>query len=505
MHRSTRIGWGALGFVALVIAAAPARACPPMPLSACRLAKQNTLSITRSSSAASNRFAWSWSQGLVTKAAEFGDPTAASSYELCVYDARGVAITLDVPAGGSCGGKPCWRATPHGFAYDDRTGGAVGVRTVTVASSTRPSAKVHVEGRGVNLPTALPLAAPLTLQLTRSDGDVCFESVFDAHAITRDDTARLNARITVTAATPMPTLSSVGCGTPLAAYAAGVSTVDSLVHDGIARSFRVYVPPGYDSSGATPAPVVLLLHGGFGSGAQVESSSRLLEVADANGFIVVSPDGVAGAAGVRTWNGGGCCGAAVTSGVDDVGFINALLDRLEAKLCLDRRRSYAAGMSNGAIMSHRLACDLAGRIRAVGSVAGGMMADPCAPVRPVPVIEIHGTGDLHVPYAGGIGCGAAGVPFPSVDETISGWRARDACSGAASALLVQGDGTCLRQGKCAGATDVALCTIPNGGHQWPGGKPPAISGLPGCGFSYQSQTFSASQVLWQFFSQHPPH
>lgn len=237
----------------------------------------------------------------------------------------------------------------------------------------------------------------------------------------------------------MPPLPSAGCGAPLAVYAAGVSTVDSLVHDGLMRSFRVYVPPSYDPSGGTLAPVVLLLHGGFGSGAQIESSSRILEVADANGFIVVSPDGVAGPGGVRTWNGGGCCGYAVTNNIDDVGFMSALVDRLEANLCLDRRRTYAAGMSNGAIMSHRLACDLAGRIRAVGSVSGAMMADPCAPVRPLPVIEIHGTGDLNVPYDGGMGCGAAGVPFPSVDETVSGWRARDGCSGAASALLEQGD------------------------------------------------------------------
>jgi polyhydroxybutyrate depolymerase len=248
---------------------------------------------------------------------------------------------------------------------------------------------------------------------------------------------------------------------------------------------------------------VLLLHGGFGSGAQIETASRLLEVADANRFIVTSPDGVAGPGGVRTWNGGGCCGYAAATGVDDVGFMGALLDRLEAGLCIDRRRVYTAGMSNGAIMSHRLGCDLAARVRAVGSVAGAMMARPCAPVRPVPVMEIHGTGDLNIPYDGGTGCGAAGVPFRSVVSTIDGWLVRDACKGRTRTLLQQGDGTCVNPSNCSAGTDVALCTIPNGGHQWPGGNPPAIGGLPGCPFGYQSQTFSASQVLWQFFRQHP--
>jgi polyhydroxybutyrate depolymerase len=346
--------------------------------------------------------------------------------------------------------------------------------------------------------------APLTVQLTRSDGGVCFESVFDASTVRRNDTGRMRARGTVKATTPMPPLSSLGCGTALAAYAPGMSTADTLVHDGLTRSFRVYLPPSYDASGSTPTPVFLLLHGGFGSGAQIEASSRLLEVADANGFIVVSPDGVAGPGGVRTWNGGGCCGFAVSSGVDDVGFIGAVLDRLEGNLCVDRRRVYAAGMSNGAILSHRLACDLAGRIRAVGSVSGAMMADPCTPARPVPVMEIHGEEDLNIPYTGGMGCGAAGVPFPSVSDTLAAWVARDGCHGLVSTLPPQGDGICELPGTCTAGTDVELCTIPNGGHQWPGGTPPLIGGLPGCDFGYQSQTFSASQVLWEFFRQHPP-
>lgn len=500
-----RIGPVAIGLAALFAVAPAALACPPAPLAACRVAGQNSLSVTRASSPASNRLTWSWSGGSPTLASEFGDPTATSGYELCVYDATGLVASFAVPAAGTCDGRPCWQTTASGFQYKGHGSGAAGVRTMTLSSSGKPSARVRLEARGADLPgPILPLAAPLTVQLAPADGSVCFESVFDGNAITRDDTARLSARADVNATTPLPPLPSEACGTALTSYASGVSSVDSLVHDGLTRTFRVYVPPSYDVSGDTPAPVLVLLHGGFGSGQQIESSSRILEVADANGFLVVSPDGVAGSGGVRTWNASGCCGYAAANGVDDVGFISSLLDRLQANVCVDRRRIYAAGMSNGAMLSHRLGCDLAGRIRAVGSVAGAQMTDPCSPARPVAMIEIHGTGDLNVPYDGGMGCGPSAVAYPSVEETIAGWLERDGCSGVSSVLLEQGDGTCLREGKCAGATDVALCTIPNGGHHWPGGDPPAVTGFSGCPFGYQSETFSASQVLWQFFSQHPP-
>ena len=138
---------------------------------------------------------------------------------------------------------------------------------------------------------------------------------------------------------------------------------------------------------------------------------------------------------------------AVTNDIDDVGFMAPLLDRLEANLCVDRRRAYAAGMSNGAIMSHRLACDLAGRIRAVGSVSGAMMADPCTPVRPRAGDGDPRHGDLNIPYDGGMGCGAAGVPFPSVDGDGLGLARARCVHGATSTLLVQGDGSACGQGR----------------------------------------------------------
>jgi polyhydroxybutyrate depolymerase len=221
-------------------------------------------------------------------------------------------------------------------------------------------------------------------------------------------------------------------------------------------------------------------------------------IADREGFVTVYPDGTGA---IRTWNGGGCCGRAVIDGIDDVGFVAALLDHLEAALCLDRRRIYATGMSNGAILSHRLACELSTRITAIAPVAGTDNTSSCAPTRSVAVLAIHGTEDGHVPWDGGLGCGPAGVAFNSVPATVEGWRARNGCGAASTVYFEQGDGRCVGHGGCAEHGDVVLCSIEGGGHSWPGGAPPA--GLVECPENGpQSTTFLASEAIWRFFAQH---
>ena len=472
--------------------------CPATPRSLCRLGAKNTLRVVDASPDSGDRLLWKWGKGVAPSATDFGTPTAATALSVCVYAADALVASLDLPAGGTCGGSPCWSAGSNGFTYADAGGSHAGVQTVKLQAGKHGSLAVSAKGANLPLPS-LPLPTPLTIQLLRTDSDICFETILTT--VTRNDAGQVRGRLALSSTSPLPALGSAGCGTPLAGYTAGTSTVDTLVHDALTRSFRVFVPSSYDAS--VPTPVVFLLHGGFGSGAQVENSSNLLVVAQAQGFIVVSPDGVLSPGNIRTWNGGGCCGYSQAAAIDDVGFVGAMIDRLEGAVCVDRRRIYATGMSNGAIMSHRLACDLSHRIRAVGSVAGAMMAMPCVPDRPVPVLEIHGTNDLHVPYAGGVGCGAAGVAFPAVAATVGGWLTRDACTPASVPTFTQGDGTCVRKGKCPAAADVVQCDIPNGGHQWPGGDPP-IAGLPGCSSGYQSQSFSADDALWDFFRQHPP-
>lgn len=286
------------------------------------------------------------------------------------------------------------------------------------------------------------------------------------------------------------------CGGPSSTYPAGTTTVAMLDHDGQSRSFRVHVPPGYD--GSAPVPIVFVFHGGGGSGEQIElRSSGMNEVADREGFIAVYADGTGA---IRTWNAGGCCGGAVRDDVDDVGFVRALLDHLEAELCTDPARVYATGMSNGAMLSHRLACELSDRFAAVAPVAGVEMAPACPTNGRVAVMQVHGSSDGHVPWEGGVGCGPSAVAFTSVPETMSRWRMRNGCEETSSPLVMEGDGTCVQYDGCD--ADVALCTIEGGGHSWPGGAPNRdVADCPADGA--QSTTFRASEQIWTFFEAHP--
>lgn len=293
--------------------------------------------------------------------------------------------------------------------------------------------------------------------------------------------------------TPSP---SESCTDGIDLYAQGNNS-STITSSGAQRSFEIHLPTAYD--GETPLPVMLMFHGGFGSGEQLQQqSSRMDEVAESEGFITVYPDGIDAFA--RSWNAGDCCGNAMSENIDDVGFVNDLLNHLQASVCMDTRRVYASGMSNGSMMSHRLACDLSTRITAIGPVAGQIMDSSCAPDRPVPVMHIHGTDDMNALWDGGIGCGFAQVPFTSVPNTIEGWRLRNGCSTQTENWLTQGDGTCTRYTGCNDDASVILCTIEGGGHSWPGGV--QRDSLIDCeGQGHQSTTFPASEIIWQFVSQ----
>lgn len=305
----------------------------------------------------------------------------------------------------------------------------------------------------------------------------------------------VDAAVAVDAALPSDRDAGARCPTTLG-YPAGRTTSATLEHGGRTRSFRVHVPPGLVPG--VSVPLVLAFHGGGGSGEQLElRSSGMNDVADREGFVVVYPDGTGT---IRTWNAGGCCGAAVRDDVDDVGFVTALLDHLEGALCIDTAGVFAAGMSNGAMLTHRLACELSDRLAAIAPVAGLNVASVCESSDRVAILEIHGTADGHVPWEGGLGCGPAGVAFPSVDDTIAAWRARNGCSSDTSVWATQGDGTCNAYMGCEG--DVVLCAVEGGGHSWPGGLPPAdVVDCPADG--PQSTTFFASEQIWRFFDAHP--
>ncbi len=309
----------------------------------------------------------------------------------------------------------------------------------------------------------------------------------------------------------------------------GRDRMHTLEHDGMTRHFRVHLPArraGVDRP-REKLPVVLVFHGGGGNIDGMVRTSGMDGAADEFGFIAVYPAGTGPIKGkLLTWNAGRCCGSAMQDGVDDVGFVTGLIDDLAERYGIDRRRVYATGHSNGALMSYRLACELAGRIAAVAPNGSQGLPGECRPSRPVPVLHIHGTEDRCALYGGGEcgGCFAdffrdLGLPVkrktwscPPVPEAVSGWASKNRCSGETETTLEQGDVRCDTYRGCAGDADVTLCTVDGGGHTWPGGDygPQICRTRPDgalCrrwrqGVGEINRDIDANEVMWEFFSRH---
>ena len=279
--------------------------------------------------------------------------------------------------------------------------------------------------------------------------------------------------------------------TPPAGSAPSGSSSGSIVSGGRTRTYRLYVPASLHPG--QPTPLVVFLHGGFGDGAQAEGTYGWDPAADANGFVVVYPDGVA-----KAWNGGSCCGLPQSQGIDDVAFIRDLVRHVETVLPIDPSRIYATGISNGGIMAYRLACETA-LFAAIGPDSATELVD-CADAQPTSVIAIHGLDDTRVPYGGGMGSGVGHVDGPPVPTVIAGWRAIDGC----------GDPTTSTTGavtttvaSCPAGRAVELIAIACAGHQWPGAKPVNPLVAAALGLDPPSGALDATAVVWSFFAAHP--
>lgn len=278
----------------------------------------------------------------------------------------------------------------------------------------------------------------------------------------------------------------------------------SLQHAGQARSYLVHVPRGYRHG--QPTPVVFAFHGGGGHmELQAGTHYGLTEKADQAGFIAVFPNGYSRFPGgkLATWNAGACCGSARDEGVDDVGFVRAIVQRLPAHLTVNSQRVFAIGMSNGGMFSHRLACDMADTFRAIAAVAGTDNALQCQPSHPVSVLHIHAQDDTHVLFQGGAGPDAFRdsskvTAFTSVPETMARWVQRNQCSSTPQRVHTVPGAYCEAYPACAGHAQVQLCVTDTGGHSWPGGSKVRTVGTP------PSQALHATDLAWDFFVRTAP-
>lgn len=263
-----------------------------------------------------------------------------------------------------------------------------------------------------------------------------------------------------------------------------------FIFDGLTRQYLVHVPA---KAIGHPAPVILALHGGGGDMDYQAQNYGLVEKSDEAGFILVAPNGTSRfRSGIlATWNAGACCGQAVENKVDDVGFLREVIARVSRQANVDESRIYATGMSNGGLMTYRLACEAPDLIRAIASVAGTDNTTICKPSRPVPVIHFHARDDSHVLFNGGAGPDSlVKTSFTSVPATIAKWVALDRADTKPKTVLSVPGAKCELH---AGGSPVELCVTDSGGHSWPGAKARRAGKTP-------SQAIDANDVMWAFFS-----
>lgn len=282
----------------------------------------------------------------------------------------------------------------------------------------------------------------------------------------------------------------------------------SLIHGGLKRTFNIYVPTSYDRS--VPMPLVIVLHGRGvdGEGMIIVTRKGFDRLAERDAFIVVYPDGIE-----LNWNDGRrdaeADDRAHRENIDDVGFIAALADKMAGDYNADPRRVYVTGISNGAIMSYRLACKLSHKIAAIAPVDGNiplLFIDDCSPSRHVPVLAINNVDDPVVPFEGGEIYGHFGREMlgkvMSVDQSVGYWVKKNGCSPVPVVTEEPDrdptDGTRVTRKVYLNeddGTEVILYVVDGGGHTWPGG----IQYLPSRVIGKTSRDIDASEVIWSFF------
>ena len=284
-----------------------------------------------------------------------------------------------------------------------------------------------------------------------------------------------------------------------------------LIHDNLKRTFIIHGPSVKKTQGKLP--LIIALHGRGGNSESMILVTRggFNKLADTDKFIAVYPDGIE-----ENWNDGRmdeeADDRAHRENIDDVGFISDLIDLMIKNYNVDPKKVYLTGISNGAIMSYRLACELSDKIAAIAPVDGSipdMIINGCNPAKPVSVLAINNVNDPLVPYEGGEIWGH----FHSVNlgkvlsagESVSFWIKRNQCHPREIDVqepdLDPKDGTIVKHSEYFNDSDgseVILYSVFGGGHTWPGG----MQYLPEWVIGKTSRDIDANEIIWAFFKRH---
>lgn len=267
---------------------------------------------------------------------------------------------------------------------------------------------------------------------------------------------------------------------------------ETFEFEGATRMHKVYLPANFSDN----SPLVLNLHGYTSNAFQQVFYTNMNAVAEENDFVVVFPDGTTDQYGITFWN-----SEILGESVNDLGYLEALIDSMILNYNIDPNRVYMCGMSNGGFMSYYSACELSDRIAAIASVTGTMnnaILDNCNPERAVPVLEIHGTADGTVPYNGASSTGSFQTMMP-IEEVVDFWVNHNNCMLESELELEDistSDMSTVTHFKYTGrdnGSSVEHYRINEGGHTWPG----SIIPLPST-----NHDIIASEVIWDFFKQY---
>jgi len=295
----------------------------------------------------------------------------------------------------------------------------------------------------------------------------------------------------------------VGAFSAASAGAAAPDREIRLSSGGIERTAIIHVP---EKPAAGAIPLLLVLHGGGGTaeGMVRLTKGRFDALSDRDGFVAAYPQGVG-----RSWNDGrhDLRSEAARRNVDDVAFIRGLIGELSRRYRIDARRVFVAGMSNGGMMSMRLACSLPRELRGAAAVASSLSRDAaarCPASSAVSVVEIAGTSDPIVPYDGGevkvLGMERGSVT--GAPATASAWAKKAGCALVPAETNLSAtvpDGTSVRRieyANCGSGARIVLYRVEGGGHAWPGGLPYLGERLIG----KTSGNLAACDAIWEIFS-----
>ncbi len=248
----------------------------------------------------------------------------------------------------------------------------------------------------------------------------------------------------------------------------------TLNHDGVDRQYLQYIPDNYD--GSTKLPLLLNFHGFEGNTNYFMQTADMRSLAESEGFVLVYPQGT-DLNGSPHWN-ADLNGGDNKSSVDDLGFIEALINKLSNQNLIDNKRVYAIGYSNGGMMSYALGCYKSNLIAAIGSVSGYMLQDECTPSHSIPLIKLHGTNDY---YDGG------GV-YNSVESVLDFWKNFNNVTGDPNLDSFNDNGTLIEKYSYINSNNILIdhYKVIGGDHIW---------------FNFNYKGNNTNKIIWEFFSQ----